>query len=99
LIPFHCAVISSTRIARSSTRALRSIRRSVSRRSEAPDHLIREALDLGEPAWIGAASSRRPSRSALRRRRKDDLELVGGLGERLDLEPRAVERGGDVGRE
>src|SRR5262249_48761319 len=31
--------------------------------------------------------------------REDDLELVGGQRQRLDLEARPLERGGDLGRE
>ena len=67
---------------------------------EAPDHLVREALDLGEPA----RDRRRLLAQAVAERAADgvgqhDLELVGGLSQRLDLEPGALERGGDVGRE
>ena len=67
---------------------------------EPADHLVREALDLGEPArdrrgLLAQAVAQRAADGV----GQDDLELVGGLGERLDLEPRPVERGGDVRRE
>ena len=67
---------------------------------EPPDHLVREALDLGEPA----RDRRRLLAQAVAERAadgvgQDDLELVRRLGQRLDLEPGPVERGGDVGRE
>ena len=67
---------------------------------EAADHLVLKALDLGEPArdrggFLAEAVAERAPHCV----RKDDLELVGGLGERLDLQARAVERCGDLGRE
>ena len=67
---------------------------------EPADHLVREALDLGEPARDRRRLLAQPvAERAPDRVRQHDLELVGGLGERLDLEPRPVERGRDVGRE
>ena len=63
--PFHCAVIRSIRSARSSTRACRSISRSVSSRSSRRIIWFERPLTSASRREIGAASSRRPSRSAL----------------------------------
>ena len=64
------------------------------------DHLVREALDLGQ----AARDRRRLLAQAVAERaadgvREHDLELVRGLREGLDLEPRPLERRGDVGRQ
>ena len=67
---------------------------------DAAHHLVREALDLGQPA----RDRRRLLAQAVAQRAADgvgqhDLELVRRLRQRLDLEPRPLERRGDVGRE
>ena len=96
----HWPVIRSTRSARSSTRACRSASRSVSSRSSRRTIWFERPLTSASRREIGAASSRRPSRSALADRvGQHDLELVRGLRERLDLEAGPLERRGDVGRE
>jgi hypothetical protein len=67
---------------------------------EPADHLVREALDLGE-----AARDRRcffaeaVPQGAADGVRKDDLKLVGGLREGFDLQAGAIKRGCDVGWE
>ena len=67
---------------------------------EPADHLVREALDLGEPARDrGRLLAQAVAKRAADRVRQDDLELVRRLREGLDLEPRALERRGDLGRE
>ena len=100
LSPRHWPVIRSTRSARSSMRACRSASRSVSSRSRRRIVWFASPFTSASRREIGAASSRSPSRSALADRiRQDDLELVGRQRERLDLEPRAIERRGDLGRE
>ena len=67
---------------------------------EAPDHLVRQALDLGE----AARDRRRLLAEAVAERaadcvREHDLELVGGLRERLHLQAGPLERRGHVRRE
>ena len=64
---------------------------------EPPDHLVREPLDLGEPArdrrsLLAQAVAQRAADGI----GQDDLELVRRLRQRLDLEPGPVERGGDA---
>ncbi len=65
---------------------------------EPPDHLVREALDLGEAPRDRRRLLAEPvAEGAADGLGKHDLELVRGLCERLDLETCALERGGDVG--
>ena len=67
---------------------------------EPADHLVREALDLGEPArdrrsLLAQAVAQRAADGV----GQDDLELVRRLRQRLDLEPGPVERGREVRRQ
>jgi hypothetical protein len=79
-------VIRSTRSDRSSIRAWRSARTSVSSRSSRRIIWFESPLTSASRREIGAASSRRPSRSALPTGvRQHDLELVGRLCEGLHL--------------
>ena len=67
---------------------------------EPADHLVREALHLGQPARDRRRLFAQPvSESAADGVGQDDLELVGRLGQRFDLEPCPLERCGDVRRE
>ncbi len=67
---------------------------------EPADHLVREALHLGEAArdrcgFFAEAVAKRTADGV----RKDDLELVRRLRERFHLQACAVECGGDLGRQ
>jgi len=78
-------------------RAWRSISRSVSRRSSRRIIWFREALDLCQaPGDRGCFLAEPVAERAPDCVREDDLELIGRLGERLDLEPGTIERGGDL---
>jgi len=66
---------------------------------EPADHLVRQAFHFGEPA----RDRRRLLAQAFAQGGSDGvgqhhLQLVRGLRQRLDLEPRPLERGCDVGR-
>ena len=67
---------------------------------ETADRLVGEALHLGEPPRDrGCLLPQAVSQGGADRVRQYNLELVGSHGERLDLEPRSVEGGGDVRRQ
>ena len=67
---------------------------------EPANRLVREPLDLGEPARDRCRLLAQPvAQGAADGVRQHDLELVGRQGESLDLEPRTVERSRDLRRE
>ena len=64
---------------------------------EPADRLVREPLDLGEPARDRRRLLAQPvTQSAADGIRQHDLQLVGRQGEGFDLEPSAIERGRDL---
>ncbi len=66
---------------------------------EPADHLVREAFHLGEaPRDRGGLFAEAVTERAADGVGQDDLELVGRLSERLDLQTGPVECGGDLGR-